>query len=309
MGVGRKAEFDPPLFGQRPVPRHDAREQFADQAEQLAPVVQREITRLGLECAGSAVRGAHRLAEPGEVVPGDEVGEVAAIVEVAPAFRVGVGPARQVDQPAVGREAVDHPARVGASARRDQLVLLVRVGRRRGRRERLQQRIANRGAVGERRVDLARVILELVEQHRREVDHRPGARLGLEVRGHVHVVLDAVQVGPGLAVDAARRVEVLRLVHVPAEHDLERVVVGGQGQGPFRYRFVGLKPDLRRTGWLSSANRALVRRGTFRRGKPVVLEPDPRRNHRARCTSWASISGVTRTTPPGVTSNRRASLS
>ena len=41
----------------------------------------------------------------------------------------------------------------------------------------------------------------------------------LQVRGHVGVVLDRVQVGPGQHVAAGQRVAVRRLMHVPEQHD------------------------------------------------------------------------------------------
>ena len=58
----------------------------------------------------------------------------------------------------------------------------------------------------------------------------------LQVRGHVGVVLDRVQVGPGQDVLARQRVAVLRLVHVPHQHDRESVRhrVGTRGRGRHR---------------------------------------------------------------------------
>src|ERR1700688_4044793 len=62
-------------------------------------------------------------------------------------------------------------------------------------------------------------LLELLDQHRREVDHRARSRRRLQVRRHVHVVLDRVQIGPRQYVLTAQGIAVLWLVHVPQEHD------------------------------------------------------------------------------------------
>ena len=79
------------------------------------------------------------------------------------------------------------------------------------------------------------VVLELVEQHRDEIDHRPHAGMALQVRRHVRVVLDRVQVDPGQTVLAGAAVAEIRLVHVPEQHQFERF---GIGHGAMRDRTV-----------------------------------------------------------------------
>jgi hypothetical protein len=41
----------------------------------------------------------------------------------------------------------------------------------------------------------------------------------LEMRGHIDVILDGVQISPRLLVDFIPRVSVFRLVHMPAQND------------------------------------------------------------------------------------------
>jgi hypothetical protein len=77
--------------------------------------------------------------------------------------------------------------------------------------------------------DLAAVVLDLVEQHRHEIDHRADARMPLQMVGHVGVILDRMQVYPRQHVLVAGMVAVVRLVHVPEKDQIEALVghVGG----------------------------------------------------------------------------------
>ena len=74
-------------------------------------------------------------------------------------------------------------------------------------------------------------IFELFDEHRREVDHRPCLRIGFEVRGHVDVVFDGVQISPGQYVLPGQCIPVVRLVHMPEQH--HRQTTGTHGS-PFK---------------------------------------------------------------------------
>ncbi|OGA64861.1 MAG: hypothetical protein A3F77_05755 [Betaproteobacteria bacterium RIFCSPLOWO2_12_FULL_67_28] len=116
----------------------------------------------------------------------------------------------------VGRKGLDHAVVVGVKALRER-VLPLDAGERRGllARQQPQQRIAQHAAR-----ELRAVILQLIEQHRREVDH--GAHLvALEMPRHVGVVLDGVQIDPRQGELSARVVAVIRLVHVPQQHQVQ----------------------------------------------------------------------------------------
>ena len=80
--------------------------------------------------------------------------------------------------------------------------------------EKAQQRVAN-VAAGE----LVGVVLELVEQNRNEVEHATGARVRFQMRRHVAVVLEGVQVGPGEGEITGGVIAIVWLVHMPTEHN------------------------------------------------------------------------------------------
>jgi hypothetical protein len=79
-----------------------------------------------------------------------------------------------------------------------------------------QQRVAEVAAL-----ELCRIVFELFEQYRHEIDHGTDLRMALQVRGHVAVVLQAVQIGPGQHEVAVAVIAVIRLVHVPEEDEVE----------------------------------------------------------------------------------------
>jgi hypothetical protein len=63
----------------------------------------------------------------------------------------------------------------------------------------------SRGSRNRPRGELLRVVLDLVEQHRHEINHAADLRMAFEVRRHVDVVLHGVQVHPGQDELAGRR--------------------------------------------------------------------------------------------------------
>ena len=63
--------------------------------------------------------------------------------------------------------------------------------------EKIQHVILRRHAACQHRVELLRVVVELLEQHRRKIHHGAHRWIPFEVRGHVAIVLDTVQIHPG----------------------------------------------------------------------------------------------------------------
>ncbi len=165
---------------------------------------------------------AQAFAGPHEHEPDGEVD-----VKTAGQVAHGVGVLRpdegeQVAQAAIRGERFEHGRRVAAEGHVEQPVLLCRrqqVGIGVG--DDAQQRIAPLPAA-----ELVAVVLDLVEQHRHEIDRAAHAGMALEVAGHVGVVLERVQQHPGQHEIAAFRVPVVRLVHVPEEGEISHRATG-----------------------------------------------------------------------------------
>ncbi len=148
------------------------------------------------------VAAALGFAGPGQVVPGHEIGEIGAGEIAVGCFAFVVEQLIHVVQALVVRERRQHGDVVAAKAGRQQQVAfgvvdVLQIGRR----QHAQQRIAELAA-GE----LLRVVLDLVEQDRHEIDHAADLRMAFEMRRHVDVVLHGVQVDPGQDELAGRRV-------------------------------------------------------------------------------------------------------
>ena len=97
-----------------------------------------------------------------------------------------------------------------------------------GRGQHAQQRIAELAAG-----KLLRVILYLIEQHRHKIHHAVDLRMALEMRRHIDIILDGVQIDPGQDEFSGRRIAsadfcghramiaIIRLVHVPEKNQVE----------------------------------------------------------------------------------------
>ncbi len=221
--AGRGAgKFDLAAFGQRAVTRDQPVQHVADLGQQLRAVLEVEGVALGHQSRHQMAFAAQAFAGPHEHEPDGEV-DVEAAGEVAH----GVGVLRpdegeQVAQAAIRGERFEHGRRVAAEGHVEQPVLLFRrqqVGVGVG--DDAQQRIAPLPAA-----ELVAVILDLVEQHRHEIDRAPHAGMAFEVAGHVGVVLERVQQHPGQHEIAAFRVPVVRLVHVPEEGEISHRATG-----------------------------------------------------------------------------------
>src|SRR5918994_3941012 len=62
-------------------------------------------------------------------------------------------------------------------------------------------------------------LLELLDQHGSEIYDGARSRVCLEMRGHIGVILDGMQIGPRQHVLTRQGVTILRLMHVPEQHD------------------------------------------------------------------------------------------
>ena len=92
-----------------------------------------------------------------------------------------------------------------------------------GMREQAQERVAQLAAL-----ELARVVLDLIQQNRHQVDGCVHARALLEVPRHVGVVLERVQIHPWEQELAVGRIAIVGLVHVPQQHQVERRAHGSK---------------------------------------------------------------------------------
>ena len=212
---GRHRQLDAPAGGERAVTRHDLGHERADQREQIAPLAGRELAAARGEPRHQRVAAPHGLPEPRQVIPDRQiVDELIRGVGDALGRTERLGDRRQLE---VRTEALDHVLAVPAQAGAQQRQALGRRARHRVRPEEREHRIGQRRTGLQMLGDAPCDLLELLDEQRGEVDHRARGRVRLQVRRHVGVILDGVQVGPRQRVLAGERIAVLRLVHVPQE--------------------------------------------------------------------------------------------
>ncbi|MNN15565.1 hypothetical protein D3C81_1286720 [compost metagenome] len=220
---GRAAEFDLPGFGQRPVAGDQTGQDAGQFGEQALAVLLVELAALGHQLGNDAARAAQGLAAPGQQIPGGEVGEVVVgeIVQgIAVLFAQQI---RQVAQTPVGGEGLQHGRGVAVKGVVEQPGPVgLAQGLRRRRVEDAQQGVAPLAVV-----QLSAVVLDLLEQHRDEIDRAVHAGVPLQVAGHVGVILERVQQHPGQDELAGLGVPVVRLVHVPEQGEIGH---GGYGR-------------------------------------------------------------------------------
>ena len=230
MGEGGKGQLDPPGVRQAAITGYQGLELFANQADQGPAVIQAEAPALALQGVDPRVVVADVLPGPGQVIPDQEVGEKL-VVDVEVRLVVATEPVGQVDELPQAGEAIDEMGLVGLVAGEDQLPAPGQVQGQPRTGEGGQQGVMDALAGGQPSLDLPRVILDLFQQHRGEIDHGAGQGLGLQVRGHVRIVLEGMEIDPGQVVLATVRPPVVRLVHVPAQHHRQTRRVQGRGQG------------------------------------------------------------------------------
>ena len=217
VGVGRGGQLDLAALGQRPVTRYQVAQGVADIAEQAAPVVNSEALALAHQFRQQGRAPPFRLAGPRQVIPGDQVGEVASRQIADAKARLVAAQAAQLEQALVARVGSEYARMVAAETGLEQPMALLQ-----GEvvmafpHQHAQQGIAQGVAV-----ELGDVVLDLVQQHGNEIHHGADRRVALQVGGHVRVVLEAVQIDPGQQELAAVVIAVIRLVHMPEEDQVQ----------------------------------------------------------------------------------------
>ena len=216
MAVGGGGELDLAALGQRAVAGDQAAQDLAHQRHEPLPVLESETLALRHQLGQRRLPSHLGFARPDQVIPDQDVGEIGA-GEIARRPALAVEQLVQFLQALVARIGRHHALMVaGKAAGQHQAALGLVHAIQVFPRQQAQQGIAEGAGF-----ELARVILDLVEQHRHEIHHRPHSRMVLQVRRHVGVVLEGVQVGPRPAEFAAGEVPVIRLVHVPEKDQLE----------------------------------------------------------------------------------------
>ena len=185
--------------------------------EQCAPVGVTEVFCLAHQADHQLMLAAQALAAPYQVIPGKQIG-----IELPGQVAQGRSGAAtqhliQIGQTLVAGIGGDHLGVVAAeTAVQDQIALFRLQPFQALARQQAQQGIAQ-AAAGK----LLRVVFQLIEQHRHEIDHRTYAGMLLQVVGHVGVILDGVQVNPWQQEFAAAIRAVIRLVHMPEENHID----------------------------------------------------------------------------------------
>ena len=225
MTVGGDRQLDAPLFGELSVARNDGRHQLGQQTDQYTAIGQAVVAALLDQLPSTGVGAPHGLTQPGQVIPHQQVDQKL-IREVGQTRRMFQHPIRQARQTPVGRETINHLRAIDAQGSLDQHQALPGLRGQDGTRQGLQQGIMQAVLAAHGGLQLRRVVGDLFQQGGREIDHRPGQRLGFQMGRHVDIVLDAVQVGPGRFVVMLDGIFVTGLMHVPIQHDGKRRLIG-----------------------------------------------------------------------------------
>ena len=219
MPVRRNRQLALAALAQRREARHDAvRPARRSSASSSRRCCGREAAALRGERGDARVRAAHGLAEPRQVIPDREI-----VNELVRGVRNALG-RRERLRDAWQARGTGRSARSSACAARAGTPSAARAARpdRCGTGPGPSSASTGSGSgVPWRRcaVIRSRELLELLDEHRREIHHGARGRLRLQMRRHVDVVLDGVQVRPGQHVLAREGIAILRLVHVPQQHD------------------------------------------------------------------------------------------
>jgi hypothetical protein len=193
MRLRRRGQLDLAAFGQGAPARNQAADQLADAGQQLATVVGDVAFALAHQPCDQRIAPPLRLAAPGEVIPGHQVGKILGGKITTGAFALRREHLVKLVQALVLGEGRQHGGVVAAKAgSQQQIPFGFEMAPRSG--------VASMRSRGSRKRPLANccaVILDLVEQHRHEVHHAPDLRMALQVRRHVGVILHGMQVHPG----------------------------------------------------------------------------------------------------------------
>ena len=227
MVFRRGGQFDAPGFEQLAVARNDLAHFTPDDAEQLHPVGVRKALCFGDQSGHDVVAASYCLPHPRDVIPAEQIAKVLRRQIGSSGFAVALRHSMERKQPAVCRVGFDQLLMVGPEAGIQNKIALFQVELLKIRlRKQAQQRVAEASA-GE----LIGVVLDLIEQYGREVQHHAHARVRFEMRSHVAVVLDGVQVHPGLHEISAGVIAEIGLVHVPQQNQIQPGIVHRDTRG------------------------------------------------------------------------------
>ena len=220
----RDGDFDLAPLSKPPVARDDPGDQPTDDLEQFAPVDVIKAVCLVDEARDPWFGAPYRLTEPRKVIPDRDPAEEIRRHRIGGANRLGV-----CGELPERRKTVDQVFALGAQALLQQVMGPPGLGRQAARAERGKERVGQGGAIVKVRRDGRGIGRELLEQDRREVDYRARTGNGLQMRRHIGIVLDRVQIGPRQRELATAKIPVLGLVHVPAQHNVQRCRAGRPG--------------------------------------------------------------------------------
>src|SRR3954468_22047182 len=163
--------------------------------------------RLGDEGRHQRAFTPYGFAHPGNVIPAQQITEILRRKIACAGIALLLRQTRKFQQSLVGRVGIDQLLVVSLEAGGQYKVafkgtdlLQVRLCKQ------AQQRVAKLSGR-----ELVGVVVQLVEQYRREVQRNAYTRVRLEVRSHVAVILDGVQIHPGLRKFSGRMVAEIRL--------------------------------------------------------------------------------------------------
>ncbi len=225
VSPGSHGYFDLSSFRQLAVAGDDAFERFLDDLQQGALVFAAETSGLFDEQA-DFWRLFQPVAAPGEVIPHEQIHEILLIQIGKQHFlsRLSVGAGKLLQQRVEMWVGIDHARGMCPAAGLDQFPAFVDVWRDGGgASQQVEQWVGGGCAIVQKRFDLLRIVVQLLQQHRRKVHHGLHPGIFFQMIRHVIVVLDAMQVDPGQLVIAIQPFSVVGLVHMPAQNQVQFV--------------------------------------------------------------------------------------
>lgn len=173
------------------------------------------------------VFASYRFPGPGQVIPGDQIGQITAREPVDAGLVALAHALPELVESPIGRKRLQHGrqihlettldqgqtfrARQGAEVRVDQFG---------------EQRVAQVAAA-----ELVDVIVELLQQGRHKIHYGAHIRVLFQMRSHVGIILEGMQIGPGQKKNAGF-ITVIRLVKMPAEYELQHFDLQISGHSP-----------------------------------------------------------------------------
>ena len=170
-----------------------------DDLYQKTSIMQRKQATFGHQQLDALVLAPFGFGQPGEVIPDQQICNELVVV-IRQRFGVFNNGARHACKHFVFVETIDQAVFIGAQAIFQQSQAFLRIFGDHRIRQRAQQRVAQAGTMLQIARQLAGVILDLLQQHRGEIDHRARLRFVFDMRHHVDIILDRMQISPRQAV-------------------------------------------------------------------------------------------------------------